>query len=349
MMKVTGIKCVDLRIEAEGYGVVNYNGSMPMRGPDGTEVNNHTLPKLRGYTNLTGRVKERTEDKDEYLYKKTPFEIDFKKNPMYVSQNCIRHHLFREEANDLHFLSKSGREEGDEPKGKKKKGEKKERKDSSDAVRRFVRSLSGLLRGFVVPNASDARKTTFFISDFVDQLGNGNFEQFANCGEKDSNSIFSKITFGETKYLATASVSIENIQFLSLDTRLGGCSFKPKSVEDAIKLADELTEFLNELCPDAEEKPEAKFGYYYRLGTIFPTPERGIMLNDAAIDTLINAFIEKVSDLSFRQAKGWLQTTKVEVDYNSSKKIFRVKDDPTLICETRTEPYAKYFAPCEEE
>ena len=54
-------------------------------------VDNHTLPKLRGYTNLTGKVKDDT----GYQYKKEATDIDFKKTPLYISQNCIRHHLFR--------------------------------------------------------------------------------------------------------------------------------------------------------------------------------------------------------------------------------------------------------------
>ena len=54
MAKVTGIKSVDFKITAYGYGVVNWNGPTSLTGNDGKTVDNHTLPKLRGFSNLSG-------------------------------------------------------------------------------------------------------------------------------------------------------------------------------------------------------------------------------------------------------------------------------------------------------
>ncbi|MGL5948771.1 MAG: hypothetical protein ACRCYV_06930, partial [Aeromonas sp.] len=101
MQKVIGVKSVDFKIKALGHGVVNWNGPTTLTGDDGKTVDNHTLPKLRGYTNLTGKVKDET----GYKYKKQATDINFKETPLYISQNCIRHHLFREQAFDLHFAS----------------------------------------------------------------------------------------------------------------------------------------------------------------------------------------------------------------------------------------------------
>lgn len=39
---------------------MNWNGPTTLTGDDGKTVDNHTLPKLRGYTNLTGKVKDET-------------------------------------------------------------------------------------------------------------------------------------------------------------------------------------------------------------------------------------------------------------------------------------------------
>lgn len=66
MKKVTGIKSVDFKIKAFGHGVVNWNGPTTLTGDGGKTVDNHTLPKLRGYTNLTGKVKDET----GYKYKR---------------------------------------------------------------------------------------------------------------------------------------------------------------------------------------------------------------------------------------------------------------------------------------
>src|SRR5690606_14143014 len=122
MQKVTGIKSVDFKIKALGHGVVNWNGPTTLTGDDGKTVDNHTLPKLRGYTNLTGKVKDET----GYKYKKQATDINFKETPLYISQNCIRHHLFRDQAFDLHFASDKN-------------------------LKRVLASITGLIRGYVVP------------------------------------------------------------------------------------------------------------------------------------------------------------------------------------------------------
>ena len=58
MEKITGIRSVDFKITALGHGVVNWNGPTTLTGDGGKTVDNHTLPKLRGYTNHTGKIKE---------------------------------------------------------------------------------------------------------------------------------------------------------------------------------------------------------------------------------------------------------------------------------------------------
>ena len=94
MAKVTGIKSFDFKIKAFGHGVVNWNGPTTLTGDDGKTVDNHSLPKLRGYSNLTGLVKAET----GYKYKKQASDINFAETPLYISQNCIRHHLFKDQA-----------------------------------------------------------------------------------------------------------------------------------------------------------------------------------------------------------------------------------------------------------
>ena len=78
MSKVTGVKSVDFKITAYGYGVVNWNGPTSLTGNDGKTVDNHTLPKLRGFSNLQGKVKEES----GYKYRKEASDIDFKETPL---------------------------------------------------------------------------------------------------------------------------------------------------------------------------------------------------------------------------------------------------------------------------
>ena len=272
MNKVNGIKSVDFKIKALGHGVVNWNGPTSLVGNGGKTVDNHSLPKLRGYTNLTGRIKEET----GYKYKKEPTDIDFKKNPLYISQNCIRHHLFRNQAFDVHYANKN----------------------KTDDLTNMLASVTGLIRGYVVPSSQNKRTSPLLIEDFVDQLGNGNFEQFGQAGERDSSSFFSKTTFGDTAYNAYGSISIEQLQFISLDKKFDREAMGI-TVGQGPDVAQAVQNFIQTLSPNL--KPVATFHEnYVRSGTIFKEGEVGILLNHDAMQALVNYTIELISELSIR-------------------------------------------------
>ncbi|WOG30209.1 type I-Fv CRISPR-associated protein Cas7fv [Endozoicomonas sp. 8E] len=321
MEQITGIKSVDFKVTARGHGVVNWNGPTTLQS-EGRIVDNHSLPKLRGYTNLTGKESDKG-----YKLKKDPADIDFKKNPLYISQNCIRHHLFREQAYDLHYA-----------------------KDKN--LLPLIASITGMIRGYVVPSSQCKRTSPLLIEDFEDKLGNGNFEQLGRSGSKDkdidkdgkevaSNSFFSKTTFGETFYEAYGSISIEQLQFISLDKKFD----RPAMIITEGKgenVATTIQEFIKSLAP--ERDPKAAFHpNFVRKGTIFEEGEVGILLDDTAIDILINRTLQMVSELSIRQAKGYMYVDEITVDYNNSHKMMRIKQTPDSIMEERENDYAVYF------
>jgi len=309
--KVTGIKSVDFKIKALGHGVVNWNGPTNLAQEDGRTVDNHTLPKLRGYTNLSGKVKD-----TGYKYRKEPTDIDFKETPLYISQNCIRHHLFRDQAYDLHYA-----------------------KDKN--LEKVIASLTGLIRGYVVPSSQCKRTSPLLIEDFVDQLGNGNFEQFGQAGERDSSSFFSKTTFGDTEYLSYGSISIEQLQFISLDNKFDRAAMVIKEGQGE-KVAQLVQEYIKSLNPKIS--PEAIFHKnYVRNGTIFEEGENGILLNQDAIQILVETSIQKIKELSIRQAKSYMYVEEVLVDYNDSTKMMRIKRDPSQIENQPKPDYAIYF------
>ena len=312
MEKVTGIKSVDFKIEATGHGVVNWNGSTVLTGAEGKTYNNHTMPKLRGYTNLTGKVKEET----GYKYKKEPTDVDFKVNPLYISQNCIRHHLFKNHAYDLHEAGNKNLE-------------------------KVLASITGLVRGYAVPSSQCKRTSPLLMEDFVDQLGNGNFEQFSQAGARNSSSIFSKTTFGDTRYISYGSISVEHLQFIALDDKFDRASMIIKDGEGP-QVAKSVEDFIQTL--DSKLKPTATFhNNYVRKGTIFEEGEIGILLNDDAVKALVAYTIEIISDLYVRQAKSYMYVDKVTVDYNNSNKMMRIKRDESLISEVPEEAFAVYF------
>ncbi len=316
--KVTGIKSVDLKIAASGNGAVNYNGTVSLMGPKGMEIKNHMMPKLRGYTNETGKVREDS----GYRFKKSASEVNFIENPLYISQNCIRHHLFKDQSYDFHFASKKG---------------------SDKDPKHLLLSISGLLRGFVVPSTQCKRKSPLLIEDFVDHLGNGNFEQLGNSGSKDSNSIFSKTTFGNTEYTSFASISIEELQFISLDKKFDREAYVLKNKKEGLLLADELTDLLKDFDPNFKGSPAAEFGEYYRKGSIYKEVECGLLLNQDAIKLLIVSMIELIEELSINQAKGWMSVDGIECDYNDSGSMMRIKKNPDAVEDEQDGDFAIYY------
>lgn len=312
MNKITGIKSVDFKIKALGHGVVNWNGPTTLTGDGGKTVDNHTLPKLRGYTNLTGKIKEDT----GYQYKKEATDIDFKKTPLYISQNCIRHHLFREQAFDIHYAKKNN-------------------------LQKVLASITGLIRGYVVPSSQNKRTSPLLLEDFVDQLGNGNFEQFGQAGERDSSSFFSKTTFGDTEYISYGSISLEQLQFISLDKKFDREAMGIKEGQGE-EVAQSVQDYIQSLNSDLN--PKAIFhSNYVRNGTIFEEGEAGILLNDDAVQALVEQTLSMLSELSIRQAKSYMYVDEILVDYNDSNKMMRIKRDESEILEEPDSEYATYF------
>jgi hypothetical protein len=314
MNKVTGIKSVDFKISAKGHGVVNFNGPTRLMGDEGKEVENHTMPKLRGYTNLSGKVKNET----GYKYKKQAEDIDFKKTPLYVSQNCARHHLFKDQAYDLHFAEKKGAID-------------------------ILASVTGLLRGYVIPSKQSLKRTSpLLLEDLVDQLGNGNFEQLGRSGERDKSSFFSKTTFGDTHYIGYGSISVEQLQFISLDDKFDRAAMIIAKIK-----GDEIAKRVESFVQSLDESRTPKVTYhnnYVRNGAIYDEGEEGLMLDDIAVDILITEMLERINGLTIRQAKGYMYVDSVELDYNDGGKMMRIKHDPIACSQAKNCEYAVYYS-----
>ncbi len=310
--KVEGIRSIDFKIVAKGHGVVNWNGPTNLAQENGTTVDNHTMPKLRGYTNLSGKVKD-----TGYKYRKEPTDIDFKKNPLYISQNCVRHHLFREQAFDLHYADRKN-------------------------IKNVLASITGLVRGYVVPATQNKRTSPLLLEDFVDQLGNGNFEQFGQAGERDNSSFYSKTTFGDTEYISYGSISIEQLQFISLDKK-----FDREAMEIKTGEGEEVAKLIEEYIVSIDTKNRSPKAIFHencvRNGTIFEEGENGIMLNDDAVAVLIDETLRKLNELVIRQAKSYMYIDEVVVDYNDSTQMMRIKKDENAINSEYKSNYAHYF------
>lgn len=324
MEKITGVKSVDFKVVALGHGVVNWNGPTALKGDHPLNpYQNHTMPKLRGYTNSIPNEFDEGVTSKGNAFKvnrlKEATDIDFKETPLYISQNCIRHHLFKAQAFDVHYANKSKLEN----------------------LAKVLASATGLIRGYVVPDSQNKRTSPLLMEDFVDQLGNGNFEQFGQAGERDSSSFFSKTTFGDTKYISYGSISIEQLQFISLDKKFDREAMQIK-VGQGEEVAQAVQEFVQSLNPHL--KPEATFHEnYVRKGTIFDEGENGILLNQDALQALVEFTLDLISELSIRQAKSYMYVDEVIVDYNDSNRMMRIKRDESDTNSIRQSEFAMYF------
>lgn len=337
MSKIAGIKSVDFKIQAVGEGVVNWNGSTELEiliKGEYKKVNNHSLPKLRGYTNSVTRTNK---DGKEFSGLKRPDDINFDETPLYISQNCIRHHLFKEENFNLQ-----------DP-------------EVAKNMEKLLCSITGLIRGYVIPKKEYKRTSALLITDFnaTKETGkNGNFEQMSRSGSKEkeetksgtdkSTSMFSKTTFGKTEYEAHASISIEQLQFISLDDQFSRQTMEVNNEKQGKEVASQISNFLQDIGDD--KNAEATYhNNYVRKGSIFTNEkhgEAGILLNDNAIDVLVRKMKYLLENLSIRQAKGYMYVDSIEMDYNDSslaKDMFRIKRNPDNTEQSKKAAYAVYF------
>lgn len=296
-MKIQGIKSVDFKIVAEGEGVVNWNGSFSVKNEQTKKdnepwdpVKNHSLPKMRGLDPI--RLQRLG---DEQLANAK----------LFVSQNCVRHALFKNENSNLQEVNQHN-------------------------VDRVLPSILGLVRGFVIADdvlkLSLKRKSALLLEDFVDHNVVLRYEQFSNAGDRTEKSIFSKTNVDSTKYEAFGSISVEDLQFIVLEDSLNRSSYQ-NTITIAVgkKMEEKMNAFLATLAVGTEKKPQAVFHHnYVRVGAIVNQGEAGLLLNNDAISLVVAEILDRLKTLFIRQSKGYLSTTEVVVDYNDGQAM-RIK------------------------
>jgi hypothetical protein len=161
-------------------------------------------------------------------------------------------------------------------------------------------------------------------------------------GKDKSNSLFSKTTFGDTEYIAYGSISIELLQFIPLCADFGRQAMIIDNHKEGIEVAEKLKSYLISIG-GSKTIDVTYHKNYTRGGSIFNEGEQGILLNNEAIDFLVNKTIEMLSNLSIRQAKGYMYVDSLEVDYNDSNKMMRIKRDKSEISEIPESNYATYY------
>lgn len=307
MKKISGIKSVDFAIKAEGFGVVNWNGSASLYSHQAEKyVDNHLLPKLRGIDML--RVKGFGDIDD--------------KAKLYISQNCVKNEIFRSFTYGLKEVSLANVDE-------------------------VLQSLVGLVRGYVIAEGTTSlkRKSPLFLEDFVAEEGTKlNYEQFSQSAARNETSIFSKHTVGEVKYTAFGSINIEDLQFLPLEDSLGRSCYREVITEDeGYSLAESITSYLRSLDFEGAKSPKAVFANnYVRINAVSKAGEAGILLNDDAISLLVEEVLSLLRDLYISRSRAYVEVKDFIVDYNDGKPM-RIKTQLDSIDSEKSTNYAVYY------
>lgn len=307
-MKKSGIKSIDIKIEADGFGIVNWNGTASLFLSDDSiqKAENHILPKIRGLDMHRVHNLKQIDDRAR----------------LYISQNCIRQAIFKDYSYGLKNVTLSNVDE-------------------------VLCSMLGLVRGYVIAEnkTSLKRKSSLYITDFVSSEDTKlNYEQFTQAGARDSTSIYSKHTTGSTKYTAFASINIEDLQFLPLEDSLGRSCFREILAEhEGRKLAEQITASLKDLDFSGDKNPQAIFSNNYtRVNSICKFGEAGILLNDDAIDIVVKEVISLIENLSIVRTSGYVKVNEIIVDYNSGRAL-RMKSDVDSIESEKQENYFVYY------
>jgi hypothetical protein len=302
---MSGISSVEMLVKADGNGIVNWNGSVTVWDPEldnkkgdkerskGDKRSNHLLPKLRGYvepekgnTNINS--------------------IDPNKTPPYISFGCLRNAIFKDQAYDCHHLAESFKGDG--------------KSNIFEPMSDFIASMTGLVRGYVIPGQQWKKQSALRVPDFEYILGSGNYEQNTRCGDRDNSSLFSKTTFGDFKCEGHCSINIEELQFISLDSTIDRQAYNTNGSGEGEIIADNITKYIRGLSDDKDLNPKATFGKYAKITKFGREPARasiisecGVLLNDDALTILVDAVINRIRNLKISRTKGVMRVSKDDV------------------------------------
>lgn len=323
------VNYVEVNIHASGFGCVNTNGNVnPNTGKAESEdgFKNKVYPKKRG-------------------------------NQLYVSKNCIRSHFFLNEARGFLLSGKVGfnNQKGDD-------GvltiSSKEMPEVSQTI---ASSYLGLLRGYMLTEKggeSIKRKSPLTITDFVNIADSQpnlnevmvNHLALTEDGTKDKNSLFYAETWGDTQYFAKSIINIENLQFISIDSRLGhrevdfGINPKKENLDSEIeafkqRLVENITEIAKRRGWDSTGV-EIEYGLFLRKDALFAFPEEGFLLKQKALNILVKETIERLKSFHIVKSSGFLKVDSLDIGY--SHQLDRTLDDVKLDKLLFTEFYHKY-------
>lgn len=324
MSKKNFIKAVEFKITARGEGIVNHNGSSPVYNPAaGKTIENHLMPKILGFNPMV-RMKTTEGDKTMPLSLADPM---WETAAIYVSPACMRKALFSYFDNIQEV--------------------------TRDMAAEVLSNPDGLMRGYLITEggANFARKSPLRLGKMICWEPGLVYNQGSKSGARTETSIYSYFeTKPDIEYVGYGSISIEDF-FIPLENTMGRSQYSEVvTKKDGEALAATITQNLKD--QSGREDVGAKFVLAARRKGASKKgfTEAGIMLNEAAIDFIIENFLDNLRTLVIRQGKGHLYVTDVALDYNDGHSM-RIKTPgrESQVQPTKTKPYYEYFEEVEQD
>lgn len=277
-METKKVKNILLRLKLKGYGIVNYDGGDQKWVFNSTELN--TMKTI--HNNVTYSKKN--------FYKNSEGETDYK---IKISSDCLKHSIFEKE---IPFQSPNISHE-------------------KHILYSFIGSPAYILRGgfFEFGKGSFAykKKAPFSLEDAQQTCGAMSIlETFARSGKKKTdnsiddkadNTFFKKETVGDIEYLATGSLDLEQLQFVSTDIIFDRYAFNPDDF-------DLFSFFLKTRLNDFN----SKLGYYGMVNSVNQIPEYGFKFSNDNIVSLVKHTLQNVLELNIKRKGASAQTFEFE-------------------------------------
>ena len=323
MVEKEEIKTIDLKIKASGFGIVNWNTNGIL-----DKNKNHKLPKLKHFNALKDVNQQNIEDAT-----------------VFVSQNCFKSHLFKD---DFLFLDNV----------------------NETNIEKVLLSFAGIVKGYVFANSVPVkRKSCLFLEDFVTDFNgaeknNGKvfFEQFSRVGSKGeikdfpeaislnetkNNTIFSAHNLKDVVYEANGFISIDTLRFISFDNLFDRACILFKTEEKKDEFVNTLNENLQsykKISKYSQLNPIAEYHLNWnKIKSILDEGESGVLLNDDAIKIILTETLINLKGINFSQGDGFFKVDDLLIDFNTSSKLFRFKENNDYLTNIENDDYLTHL------
>ena len=177
------------------------------------------------------------------------------------------------------------------------------------AIRKeILSSMDYILRGYMYApckGSSDGetirRASAYVISD-AEEVGGAasSMEVCSTSGERSNTSLFYKETIGDSKYVATGSIDMAQLQFISASPNADRMALN----DDDIRLVS--TEMIRKYGENSIRE-----GYYHLLGATKPLAERGLLLSDEMVNNMVTYLFERIAAMYLNKQSSYAKVTKI--------------------------------------